>query len=96
MNYCVMYISRALHGDCFMHISGVLRRLCITCFHEKDPPPLCPAGIQPMKMCDLKNQPIRMQHYGGFSAFPEVLDRSDFRLRLFKMAATGKAVTFCT
>lgn len=28
-----------------------------------------------------------------FSAFPEVLDRSDFRLREFKMAATGKSLT---
>lgn len=29
-----------------------------------------------------------------FSAFPEVLDRSDFRLREFKMAATGKSVSY--
>lgn len=73
---------------------GLLCRIDITCLHEKDPPLLYPAGIRPMKKCDWKNQPIRMQHYEGFSAFPEVPDRSDFRLRLFKMADTGKAVTF--
>jgi len=41
------------------------------------------------------NQPMWAEQFGGFplSAFHEVLDRSDFRLKEFKMAATGKRFT---